>query len=84
MGKIYTIRIDLICKVLCTTALDGSEDDDILCFREGRTRSAGHEMLSRQQQLIDTPEVNNFVPDDDDIVAACPEEMIISDDEQGE
>ena len=60
-----------------TTAVDGSQDHEISCFKENRSCHAGLAILKSQQADVDTPEGNPFVPTDEDIESACPPELLI-------
>ena len=60
-----------------TTAIDGSDDDQINCLRKGQPCEKGREMLREQLKLINEVEDNPFVPDAEDMDAATPDEIQI-------
>ena len=59
-----------------TTAINGSEDDEIHCLTEGHPCPKGKEMLAEQVKLMTEEEENPFTPDVVDIDAAAPQELI--------
>ena len=63
------------------TVLDGSEDADIHCFKEGQPCSSGHEMLAEQMKIMHETEDDPFIPDDDDVSEAAPLDLLIDDNE---
>ena len=73
-----------------TTANDGSDDDEIHCFKKGQPCEKGREMLREQLKVINEVEENPFVPDFHDIDDAMPIEIVFEragvaeDDEDGE
>ena len=72
----------LVCEI--TKPVDGNQDSEIVCFRPDKACSAGREMLHLQMQMINTPETNTFIADDEDMAAACPEQLIIDNDDDDE
>ena len=55
-------------------AVDGSEDDKIWCFHEGKKTSDRRKMLETQMKLSSTCELNEdpFTHTEGDIIAAAP------------
>ena len=55
-------------------AVDGSEDDKISCFHEGKKTSDGRKRLENQMKLSSTCELNEdpFTHTEEDIIAAAP------------
>ena len=69
------IRKSFRCCAL-TLATDGSEDEEITCFKEGKPCAAGKRVLEEQMKLFNNPEsrdINPFLVDDNDIGAAMPD-----------
>eukprot|EP00794_Sanderia_malayensis_P014636 gene14636-16155_t len=60
-----------------TTAVNGSEDGEIHCFKEGQPCHTGKAMLAEQIKLMTEEEENPFTPDADDIDPATPQDLII-------
>ena len=60
---------------------DGSEDDDIACFKPDKQFSKGCEMLKSQMNFLRQDEENPFTPDAEDVDVACPDHLLISDDD---
>eukprot|EP00794_Sanderia_malayensis_P013386 gene13386-14759_t len=60
-----------------TTAVDGSEDGEIHCFKEGQPCHTGKAMLAEQIKLMTEEEENPFTPDAHDIDAATPQDLMI-------
>ena len=60
-------------------AVDGSEDDKISCFHEGKKTSDGRKRLENQMKLSSTCELNEdpFTHTEEDIIAAVPSFTII-------
>ena len=60
-------------------AVDGSEDDKISCFHEGKKTSDGRKRLENQMNLSSTCRLNedHFTHTEEDIIAATPSFMII-------
>ena len=69
------------CAVSCAT--DGSQDDEITCFKEGKSCSEGRTMLKDQFEYMNAEEDNPFEADESDIAEACPNELLIDEDEEG-
>ena len=73
-----------------TLATDGSEDDEITCFKVGKPCESGRKVLDEQMKLLNCPEsrdIDPFLVDEDDIAAAMPDiETIDSDgtDDEGD
>ena len=63
-----------------SVATDGSQDDQIACFKADKPCSAGREMLKVQLEILDGQEDNPFVHDEMDIQEACPDFMILDED----
>ena len=55
-------------------AIDGSEDDKISCFHEGKKTSDGRKRLENQMKLSSTCELNEdpFTHTEEDIIAVAP------------
>ena len=79
---------EIICKSLkacaLTSAIDGSDDKDIHCFKEKQPCHAGLEMLAEQIELATGQEENPFQVDPDEIMEAAPQELIVDEDEEGD
>ena len=41
-------------------------------------------MLEKQVEYMNTPELNPFVPDEIDMANACPEELIVDEDNESD
>ena len=41
-------------------------------------------MLEKQLEYMNTPELNPFVPDEIDMADACPEELIVDEDQESD
>lgn len=67
------------CAVTCAT--DGSQDDEITCFKKDQPCSAGREMLKEQLNYMNTIESNPFIAEECDVMEACPNELVIEEDE---
>ena len=65
-----------------TCATDGSDDDEITCFKSQNPCREGREMLRKQIEFMNAPEDNPFIPDDDDRLAACPEMLRVEENEE--
>jgi len=61
---------------------DGSQDDKISCFKEGKPSSDGRAMLKEQLEFMNKAEQNPFVPDDDYVTQAALEELLVDNDEE--
>ena len=70
------------CAVTCAT--DGSQDDDITCFKAGKPCQEGRKMLKEQFEFINTEEANPFKADEMDIADASPAMLNIDEDEEGD
>lgn len=66
-----------------TSAIDGSEEKDIHCFKEQKRCHAGPELLTQQIKLVSVPKDKYFVPDKDQIENAAPCEMVVDEDQEG-
>ena len=75
---------EIICKSFkacaLTSAIDGSDDKDIHCFK----KHAGLEMLAEQIELATGQEENPFQVDPNEITEAAPQELIVDEDEEGD
>ena len=60
--------------------VDGSEDDKISCFHEGKKTSDGRKRLENQMKLSSTWELNEdpFTHKEEDVIAAGPSFTIIN------
>ena len=67
MIKIYFVT----CALTCVT--DGSEEDEITCFKVCKPCSEGRVMLKSQLEYTNSTEPNPFVPDEEDKLVACPQ-----------
>ena len=67
------------CAVTCAT--DGSQDDEITCIKKDQPCSAGREMLKEQLNYMNTIESNPFIAEECDVMEACPNELVIEEDE---
>ena len=67
-----------------TSAIDGSDDKDIHCFKEKQPCHAGLEMLAEQIELATGQEENPFQVDSNKITEAAPQELIVDEDEEGD
>ena len=74
---------EITCKSF-TSAIDGSDDNDIHCFKEKQPSHAGLEMLAEQTELATGQEENPFQVDPDEITEAAPQELIVDEDEEGD
>ena len=63
-----------------TSAIDGSDDRDIHCFKEKQPCHAGLEMLAELIDLATGQEENPFQVDPDEITEATPQELIVDED----
>ena len=70
------------CALTCTT--DGSQDDDITCFKPGEPCQDGRVMLKEQFDFINTEEESPFQVEDGDIVDAYPDLLLVDADEEGD
>ena len=79
---------EIICKSFkacaLTSAIDGSDDKDIHCFKEKQPCHAGLEMLAKQIELATGQEENPFQVDPDKITEAAPLELIVDEDKEGD
>ena len=79
---------EIICKSFkacaLTSAIDGSDDKDIHCFKEKQPCHTGLEMLAEQTELATGQEENPFQVDPDEITEAAPQELIVDEDEEGD
>ena len=66
-----------------TSAIDGSEDNNIHCLKEGQPCHSGLSMLAQQMELANETEDNPFRSDD---IATAPQDelCIIEEDEEGD
>ena len=63
-------------------AVDGTEDDLILCFKEGKKCKGGRALLQAQMEnLNDGSLQNTFDIVDEDLIAAAPAFNIIEEDD---
>ena len=60
-----------------TSAIDGSEDKDIRCFKEQEPCHDGLELLTQQIKLVSEPEDNPFVPGNNGVADAAPRVMVV-------
>ena len=71
----------------CTLGLvvNGSEDDKISCFHEGKRTSDGRKRLENQMKFPSTCELNEdpFTHTEEDVMAAAPSSMIIDENNDG-
>ena len=79
---------EIICKSFkacaLTSAIDGSDDKDIHCFKEKQPCHAGLEMLAEQTELATGQEENPFQVDPDEKAEAAPQELIVDEDEEAD
>ena len=79
---------EIICKSFkacaLTSAIDGSDDKDIHCFKKKQPCHAGLKMLAKQTELATGQEENPFQVDPDEITEAAPQELIVDEDEEGD
>ena len=61
-----------------TSAIGGSRDKDIHCFKEQQPCYAGLEFLTQQIKLVSKPKENPFVADNNEIADAAPLEMVMN------
>ena len=67
-----------------TSAIDGSDDKDIHCFKDKQPCHAGLEVLAEQIELATGQEENPFQVDPDEITEAAPQELIVDEDKEGD
>lgn len=70
------------CALTCAT--DGSQDDEITCLKNGHPCSEGRSMLKKQLDYMNSTEPNPFLPDEEDSMLACPEDLVIEEDSEGD
>ena len=70
------------CAVTCAT--DGSQDEEITCFKSDNPCSDGLKMLKEQMGYMNAAVSNPFVADAEDVTEACPNELLIEEDEEGD
>ena len=63
---------------------DGSKDDEIHCFKENQSYSAGRNLLKSQLAILTKDNPNPFVyqPDKEDIALAAPLFLLVDQDEE--
>lgn len=66
------------------SAIDGSEDKDIHCFKEQQPCHTGLELLTKQKKNLSEPEDNPFVPDTKKIADPAQHEMVVDEDQEGD
>ena len=67
-----------------TSAIDGSDDKDIQCFKEQQPCSAGFKLLTQHIKFVSESKDNPFVPDNDEITDAVPREMVVDEGQDGD
>ena len=67
-----------------TSAIEGSDDKDIHCFREANPCHTGLEMLAQQIELTNGQEENPFHVDPNEVTEAAPHEIVIDEEEEGD
>ena len=60
-----------------SVATDGSQDDNITCFKPDRPCSSGRELLNAQLNFLAGQEPNPFVPEVEDVQEACPSALLL-------
>ena len=65
-----------------TNTVDGSEDGDIYCFKQGQTHSSDRVMLQEQMKVTNYVEKNLAIADEDYIIEAGPIDMQINVDDE--
>ena len=66
-------------------AIDGAEDEKILCFKEGQPCHKGKEILESQLSILTEKDIDPFLKidiDESDVVEATPEFLMINSDHE--
>ena len=65
---------EMVTNSMKSCGVDGSEDDKISCFHEGKKTSDGRKRLENQMKLSSTCELNEdpFTHTEEDIIAVAP------------
>ena len=61
--------------------IDGSQDDEITCFKANKPCSSGRDLLTNQMKFLNEVEENPFSADTEDVEDACPDMLLIEDTE---
>ena len=87
-GFMAGLRGDVINKSFNSCVLnllaDGSEDNTILCLKEGQLCRTGRAMLQSKLGILSEPETNPFEFTDSDFEEACPTQQLLDSDHKGD
>ena len=63
-------------------SVDGSEDENIHCFKKNQPCHSGFELLKQQLDILNEPDVNPFDVPYDDVYEAAPEFLTVDEDSE--